>query len=97
MDVLSGLLRGLERSVEATLITLFCVCGLRLVWIYTVFAAERSLGILYLSYPLSWGICIIAQAVMFSAALSKAKKRERSEVFKKGVKAEEARAQSRGL
>ncbi|MBP5307604.1 MAG: MATE family efflux transporter [Clostridia bacterium] len=79
MDVFSGLLRGLNRSVEATFITLVCVCVLRLVWIYTVFAENHTLPVLYFSYPLSWGICVLAQAGMFWAAYAKAKKREREE------------------
>ena len=78
MDVFSGLLRGLDRSLEATIITLVCVCGLRIVWIYTVFAANRTLDILYLSYPVSWGICVMAQAAMFAFAYAKAKKKEKA-------------------
>lgn len=63
MDVLSGLLRGMGYSVSSMIITLACVCGFRILWIYTVFAmpAYHSLTVLYISYPISWGLCCIVQ------------------------------------
>ena len=51
MDVLVGSLRGLGYSIVPMIVSVVGVCGLRVLWIYTVFAAERSLFVLYLSYP----------------------------------------------
>ena len=40
-------------------------CGFRVLWVFTVFAAYRSLDVLYLSYPVSWAITAIAHMVTF--------------------------------
>ena len=66
MDVLVGSLRGMGYSVLPMLATVIGVCGIRITWIYTVFAFNRSLETLYISYPISWAattcvelICLI--------------------------------------
>lgn len=54
MEVGSGTMRGLGKSIAPMVISLIGSCLLRVVWIYTVFAAFRSLEVLYISYPVSW-------------------------------------------
>ena len=61
MEVGSGVLKGLGRAISSTLITLLGGCGLRIVWILTVFAYVKAaadpttaLFTLYLSYPVTW-------------------------------------------
>lgn len=54
MDVLSGMLRGMGESVLPMVVSMIGSCLLRVIWIYTVFASERTLHVLYLSYPISW-------------------------------------------
>ncbi len=56
MDVMVGELRGIGYSVMPMIVSLAGACGLRIVWIMTVFAASPTLDTLYLSYPISWGI-----------------------------------------
>ncbi len=56
MDVLVGQLRGIGLSVLPMIVSLAGVCGLRIVWIMTVFAANPTLYTLYISYPISWGV-----------------------------------------
>lgn len=85
MDVLSGILRGMGYSTSSMLITLTCVCGIRILWIYTYFAVpeHHTLIDLFLSYPLSWGICVVAQFALFLFAyvrlMKKVKKSSPSE------------------
>ena len=45
------------------IISVFGACIFRIVWIYTIFAANPTLEILYLSYPISWIITPIAHAI----------------------------------
>ena len=66
MDVVCGSIRGLGPAITPTLITLAGVCGLRIVWIYTAFAADRSLFTLYLSYPVSWIVSLVANLACFA-------------------------------
>ena len=54
MDVAVGILRGLGYSVMPMLVSLTGACGLRVLWIFTVFVWKHSLFVLYLSYPITW-------------------------------------------
>ena len=54
MEVGSGVLRGLARSMLSTTVTLVGCCLLRIVWLWTVFRIWPTLDIIYLSYPVSW-------------------------------------------
>lgn len=63
MEVLVGTLRGIGHSVLPMVVSVLGACGLRLVYIFTIFAAHRTLTVLYLSYPISWIITSLAHAV----------------------------------
>lgn len=56
MDTGSGIVRGLNRSILSTTVTLIGSCVLRIVWIATVVRVHMTLEFVYLSYPLSWSI-----------------------------------------
>lgn len=60
MDVSGGQIRGMGKSFQPMVITLLGACGIRIVWIYTVFRLTPTLNCLYLSYPISWTITFIA-------------------------------------
>lgn len=65
MDVMVGVLRGMGYSVMPMIVSLTGACGLRILWIYTVFAAYRTLFVLYLSYPVTWTITFLAHLICF--------------------------------
>ena len=65
MDCMVGSLRGLGYSIIPMFVSLTGACGFRVLWGFTVFAAYRSLDVLYLSYPVSWAITAIAHMVTF--------------------------------
>ena len=65
MDCMVGSLRGLGYSIIPMFVSLTGACGFRVLWVFTVFAAYRSLDVLYLSYPVSWAITAIAHMVTF--------------------------------
>lgn len=54
MDVLVGCLRGLGRSILPMIVSLLGACGLRVVWIFTIFKMYPALETIYISYPISW-------------------------------------------
>ena len=56
MDVMVGTLRGVGYSVMPMIVSLTGACLFRVVWVLTVFAANPTLDILYLSYPISWAL-----------------------------------------
>ena len=43
MEVFASMLRGMGSAIAPTLITVVGICGVRMVWIYTIFAADLSL------------------------------------------------------
>ena len=56
MDVMVGTLRGVGYSIMPMIVSLTGACIFRVVWILTVFAANPTLDILYMSYPISWAL-----------------------------------------
>ncbi|MBR6242168.1 MAG: MATE family efflux transporter, partial [Ruminococcus sp.] len=76
MDVTTGLIRGLECSLAPMIITVVGVCGMRILWIYTVFRipAYHTLKSLYLSYAISWSLTFAAELITFFIVYSKIKK-----------------------
>lgn len=73
MDVLVGALRGIGYSIIPMIVSLIGACGLRLLWIATVFKIPEyhSLTTVYLSYPITWTITLIVHAVTFALAARK--------------------------
>ena len=59
IDIISGAMRGYGESLTPALIALVCICGVRLVYIFTYFASHRSFTTLMLAYPISWIITVI--------------------------------------
>lgn len=56
MDTMVGMLRGMNYSVLPMIVSLAGACGLRILWIFTVFRINHSLFTLYISYPITWAI-----------------------------------------
>jgi Na+-driven multidrug efflux pump len=56
----SDVLRGLGKSSLATISSLVGSCLLRIVWIYTAFRAFPRLSMIYVSYPITWGLTALA-------------------------------------
>ena len=65
MDCMVGSLRGMGYSVVPMFVSLAGACGFRVIWVFTVFAAYRSLDVLYISYPVSWAITATAHMLTF--------------------------------
>ena len=67
MDVLVGALRGIGYSIMPMIVSLVGACGLRLIWIATVFQipAYHSQTTIYMSYPITWTITLTVHALCF--------------------------------
>ena len=67
MDVMVGSLRGIGYSITPMIVSLVGACGLRLVWLGTVFQIEQfhTPDTVYLSYPVSWVITVVAHVICF--------------------------------
>lgn len=65
MDLLPGALRGMGHSGVPMILSIIGTVGTRIVWIFGLFPAHRSLSFLFISYPVSWILTILMQAVCF--------------------------------
>lgn len=67
MDVMVAALRGIGYSIIPTIVSLIGVCGLRLLWLATVFQIPEyhTVDMVYISYPITWTITIIANVISF--------------------------------
>ena len=65
MDVMVGCLRGMGYSLLPMFVSLTGACAFRVLWIYTVFAWDRTLTVLYLSYPVSWLLTLCVHAACY--------------------------------
>ena len=67
MDVSTGSLRGLGASFTPMLLSILGVCGIRIMWIYTVFQIPKyhTPECLYICYLLSWFGTFIFQTAAF--------------------------------
>ena len=65
MDVMVGQLRGIGYSIMPMIVSLTGACLLRVVWIFTVFAANPTLEILYISYPISWAATFLTHMACY--------------------------------
>ena len=78
MDVSTGALRGMGSSIIPMIISVLGVCGVRLLWIGTVFQIYHTTDCLYLSYGVSWVITFLAQFISFWMVYKKHTKRAES-------------------
>ena len=72
MDTMVGSLRGLGYSVGPMIVSLIGACGLRIVWIFTIFQVDRTPENLYISYPISWIVTGAVHIIFFLVVRKKA-------------------------
>ena len=73
-----GLMRGMGYSIAPMIVSLSGACAFRLLWVYTVFAADPRMTVLYNSYPISWTLTFLAHlACYFFMARPKMMRMER--------------------
>ncbi len=65
MDTMVGQLRGIGYSIMPMIVSLTGACLLRIVWILTIFAADPTQEILYLSYPVSWAATFLTHMICY--------------------------------
>jgi len=59
-EVFRGTLRGVNRSTEITVMSVFCILGVRLLWLLAVFPRFREFWMLWMCYPLSYLVLFLA-------------------------------------
>lgn len=67
MDVMVGALRGIGYSIMPMIVSLIGACGVRLLWLATIFKIEQyhSPTVIYLSYPVSWILTFATHVICY--------------------------------
>ena len=65
MDLFPGAMRGMGRSGVPMILSIIGTVGTRIFWIYVIFPRNRALDVLFISYPVSWGLTIAMQVCCF--------------------------------
>lgn len=76
MVVMSGALRGMGASFFNMIMSILGVCGIRILWILTMFKQIGTFEALFACYPLSWAGTVIFYFIMFVFVYKKAKRKE---------------------
>ena len=67
MDVMVGGLRGLGYAILPMIVSFLGACGLRIIWIFTLFRLPRfhETRYLYVTYPVTWIITVLAHVICY--------------------------------
>lgn len=74
-DTVAGQIRGMGRSFEPMIVSVFGTCFLRLLWIFVVLPGDATLINLYWAYPISWFATFVLLMAVYAAAKHSLKKK----------------------
>lgn len=70
-EVAGGALRGMGHSMLPAVFTIIGSCVLRIVWIYTLYAAFEYYWLLLIVYPISWAVTGVAMMISYYVICAK--------------------------
>lgn len=73
MDTFVGCIRGLGYSVMPMIVSLLGACGLRVLWIFTVFQWNPTWETLFFSYPVTWTVTAAVHCICLLTVYKKQK------------------------
>ena len=71
IEILSGAMRGHGQSLIPAVVSLAGICGVRILWVYTVFPFSRTFNTIMAAYPISWTITAIVLVVAYFMMMRK--------------------------
>lgn len=66
METVSDAMRGYGCSLPPAVATLVCICSVRVIWVFTVFAASPDYSTLMAVYPVSWIVTAVLLCVLYA-------------------------------
>ena len=70
--MMGGVMRSIGYSILPMCVSLFGICGIRLIWIFAVYPANSVIEMLYISYPVSWLITFTIHLICYLALRKRA-------------------------
>ena len=74
MHTIGNTVRGMGKSVVPMITTMFFVCIFRILWIMFILPLNNTPSSIYVSYPISWALAIVAHFIYFLFVFKKQKK-----------------------
>ncbi|MBE0601144.1 MAG: MATE family efflux transporter, partial [Firmicutes bacterium] len=71
MQTFASQLRGMGHSFLPMAVSITGISGIRIGWMYTAFAADRTLDTLFIGYPVSWATTMAILIVCYMFILRK--------------------------
>lgn len=71
IETLSGAMRGYGHSLTPAIVTFVAVCGVRIMWVYTMFKIYGTWFNLMLVYPVSWAISAVFMVYAYFKMMKK--------------------------
>jgi putative MATE family efflux protein len=71
LEMLSGALRAYGCSMPPAILMLVAICGVRIAYVFTVFAANPTYSTLMAVYPLSWVVAAIGLIILYRRFIRK--------------------------
>lgn len=75
MVTMTGALRGMGASFFNMVMSILGVCGIRIIWIFTVFKSIGTFESLFACYPISWAGTTVFYIIMFAYIFKKEKRK----------------------
>jgi putative MATE family efflux protein len=67
-EIILGCLRGMRKTSLSTFLNIFCICGIRLIWIWVICPMDpTNIGLLYICYPVSYVFSISSLGTYYIA------------------------------
>lgn len=79
MDVCTGVLRGMNKAIVSTCISLVGACLLRAIWIWTVFPLKPTLEVVFVSYPITWAVTLSVAFIVIQVLLRRMTSKTKNE------------------
>ncbi len=67
IEILAGVVRGAGASFVPMIITLFGVCALRVVWLFTAVPLHKTIYMVLASYPITWVVTSVAFWIYYAS------------------------------
>lgn len=71
IEILSGAMRGHGQSLIPAIVSLVGICGVRIIWVYTVFPFSKTFATIMAAYPLSWAITALVLVISYFMMMRK--------------------------
>lgn len=80
-DMMAGAMYGMGKSTRPMLGSICSICGVRILWVYTVFAHFHYPLVIFAAYGVSWFVNTLVQGTLFIIEWRKMKKNEKQKAL----------------